>query len=161
MRDGPLRRVIEATLDERSVRRRGLFRPEAVGRCVAEFFASQSGSPAAGHAEARVWTLVMLELWCRMFDAGAVWGHIPHYLAGFRQHGAAKGSDSKWLQMYRDEEEMLRQKYPRYCADNLKHKAGLLWYRAGQMLGGRHLLAMRDTRRFRGRTLAEAFGNAR
>ncbi len=100
------------------------------------------------------------ELWCRMFDAGAVWGHIPHYLAGFRQHGAAKGSDSKWLQMYRDEEEMLRQKYPRYCADNLKHKAGLLWYRAGQVLGGRHLLAIRDSRRFRGKTLAEAFGHA-
>jgi glycosyltransferase involved in cell wall biosynthesis len=98
------------------------------------------------------------DLWCRMFDAGATWGHIPEYLAGFRQHGAAKGSDAKWATMYRDEEAMLRRKYPQYCADNLKHKAGLLWYRAGQILGGRHLLALRDTRQFRGKTLAEVFG---
>src|SRR5260370_26912973 len=58
------------------------------------------------------------ELWCRMFDAGATWGHLPYYLAGFRQHASAKGSDSKWAQKYLDEEAMLRRKYPQYCADN-------------------------------------------
>src|SRR5207247_4270407 len=67
LRDGPLRPVLDATLSETSVRRRGLLRPDAVARLVAEFLASPPGSDAAGMAEARVWTLVMLELWQRMF----------------------------------------------------------------------------------------------
>jgi asparagine synthase (glutamine-hydrolysing) len=72
LRDGPLRPVLDATLAERVVRKRGLFRPEAVARIVAEFLASPPGSDEAGTAESRVWTLVMLELWQRMFvDDGA------------------------------------------------------------------------------------------
>lgn len=72
LRDGPLRPVMEATLSETAVRRRGLFRPEGVARLVGEFLASPAGSDAAGAAESRVWTFVMLELWCRMFiDDGA------------------------------------------------------------------------------------------
>jgi len=97
------------------------------------------------------------ELWCRMFEAGSNWGHIPEYLAGFRQHQKAKGSAEKWFQMYRGEEKMLQEKYPQYCADNLKHQAGLLYYRAGQILSGRHLSALNDARRSRGRTLADVF----
>lgn len=72
MRSGPLRPVLDATLDERSVRRRGLFRPDAVARLVGEFLSASPGSAAAGMSETRVWTLAMLELWCRMFvDDGA------------------------------------------------------------------------------------------
>ena len=72
LRAGPMRPVLDAALDERSVRRRGLFRPEAVARLVGEFLNSAPGSDAAEVAEMRVWTLVMLELWCRMFvDEGA------------------------------------------------------------------------------------------
>jgi hypothetical protein len=64
--------VLDATLAERVVRKRGLFRTDAVARIVAEFLASPPGSDEAGTAESRVWTLVMLELWQRMFvDAGA------------------------------------------------------------------------------------------
>jgi asparagine synthase (glutamine-hydrolysing) len=72
LREGPMRPVLDATLDDRSVRRRGLFRPGAVARLVAEFLTAAPGSDIAGVAEMRVWTLVMLELWCRMFvDEGA------------------------------------------------------------------------------------------
>jgi len=72
LRAGPLRPVLDATLDPRVVRRRGLFRPDAVARIVEEFLASAPRSEAAGMAETRVWTLVMLELWQRMFiDDGA------------------------------------------------------------------------------------------
>ncbi len=72
MRDGALRPVVDATLSESVVRRRGLFRPDAVARIVGEFLAAVPGSDAAGMAESRVWTLVMLELWQRMFvDDGA------------------------------------------------------------------------------------------
>ena len=67
MRDGPLRPVLDATLSEPSVRRRGLFDPAAVGSLVGDFLRSRPGTPAAGMAEIRVWTLAMLELWCRMF----------------------------------------------------------------------------------------------
>ena len=72
LRGGPLRPVLDATLDERSVLRRGLFRPQAVARLVGDFLASAPGSGEAEMREMRVWTLVMLELWCRMFvDDGA------------------------------------------------------------------------------------------
>ena len=84
---------------------------------------------------------------------------MPHYLAGFRRHAAAKGSDAKWAAMYRGEEQMLREKYPQYCADNFKHRLGLLAYRAKQVIGGNHLLAMRDAKRWRGKTLDEVFAN--
>ncbi len=67
LRDGPLRPVLDATLSETSVRRRGLFRPDAVTRLVGDFLHATPGSDAAGIAELRVWTLAMLELWCRMF----------------------------------------------------------------------------------------------
>jgi asparagine synthase (glutamine-hydrolysing) len=72
IREGALRPVLDATLSESAVRRRGLFRPEGVARLVREFLASEPGSAAAGMAETRVWTLAVLELWCRMFlDDGA------------------------------------------------------------------------------------------
>jgi asparagine synthase (glutamine-hydrolysing) len=72
LRDGQLRPVLDATLSEAAVRRRGLFRPDAVARLVGEFLTSAPGSAAAGMAETRVWTLAVLELWCRMFlDDGA------------------------------------------------------------------------------------------
>jgi asparagine synthase (glutamine-hydrolysing) len=72
LRSGPLRPVLDATLDEASVRRRGLFRAEAVGALVSAFLGSRPGSSEAGMAELRVWTLAVLELWFRMFlDEGA------------------------------------------------------------------------------------------
>jgi len=96
------------------------------------------------------------ELWSRMFDLGTKWGHIPAYLAGFRQHSLAKGSS--WLAEYRREEQWMREKYPHYCARTPKHALGLLAYRAAQILSGRHLRAKADERRNRGKTLAEVFG---
>ena len=52
----------------------------------------------------------------------------------------------------------MRDNYPQYNADNLKHKLGLSIYKATQILSGRHLMAAADTRRLRGKTLAEVFG---
>jgi glycosyltransferase involved in cell wall biosynthesis len=95
------------------------------------------------------------ELWSRMFDAGSSWGHIPRYLAAFRQHAAAKGSS--WGEAYAREEQWMRENYPQYNAITLKHRLGLTAYRAGQILSGRHLRAEADTRKFGGRTLEEVF----
>jgi glycosyltransferase involved in cell wall biosynthesis len=95
------------------------------------------------------------ELWSRMFEVHSTWGHIPQYLGAFRQHAQAKGSS--WNDAYAREEQWMREKYPQYNADNLKHKLGLLAYKAQQILSGRHLAALADTRRYRGKTLAEVF----
>src|SRR5207302_74615 len=73
----------------------------------------------AGGIDRSLHCVLDTDLWCRMFDAASTWGHISDYLAGFRQHPAAKGSSPNWLTMYRQEEAMLRRKYPQYCADNL------------------------------------------
>ena len=97
------------------------------------------------------------ELWSRMFDAGSTWGHIPQYLGAFRQHAEAKGSS--WNEAYAREEQWMRDNYPQYNADNMKHKLGLTLYKATQILSGRHLAAAADTRRFRGKTLSEVFGS--
>jgi len=96
------------------------------------------------------------ELWSRMFDAGSNWGHIPRYLAGFRQHPTAKGSS--WTELYPKEEQWMREHYPHFNADTPKHRLGVLAYRTTQILTGRHLLAAADARRWRGKTLDVIFG---
>ena len=98
------------------------------------------------------------DLWNRMFDAGTTWGHIPEYLASFRGHAHAKGApDSKWAKAYAAEEQLMREKFPQYCADNFKHRLGLLWYRAAQILSGRHSASRADLRRSGGKMLADVF----
>jgi asparagine synthase (glutamine-hydrolysing) len=60
LREGPFREIMEDTLSDRSVRNRGLFQPEAVGRLR---------SLVAGGEFVYVkqaFSLVMLELWFRM-----------------------------------------------------------------------------------------------
>lgn len=95
------------------------------------------------------------EMWCRMFDAQTVWGHIPQYLGVFRVHPEAKGRASGWLDLYTREQQMLRDVYPQYCRPNLKHRLGLKYYRMSQILSGRQLQQWLDTRRFFGKTLDE------
>jgi glycosyltransferase involved in cell wall biosynthesis len=95
------------------------------------------------------------EMWCRMFDANTVWGHIPQYLAGFRMHLEAKGRAQQWHELCESEQQMVREVYPQYCQPNFKHRLGLAWYRALQILSGRYLKAKLDTRRFFGKTLDE------
>jgi glycosyltransferase involved in cell wall biosynthesis len=98
-----------------------------------------------------------MELWARMFDAGSKWGHIPKYLAGFRQHAAAK--NSSWLAEYAREEQWMREHFPQYCADTTTHRLGVWTYRATQILTGRQLAAKMDTQRWRGKKLSEVFGS--
>ena len=99
------------------------------------------------------------DLWCRIFDTGAKWGHIQQYLAGFRQHAAAKNSSEAWKQRYSYEGELMRQRYPQYNANTFKHRLGIWAYRATQILSGRQLCAWADTRRYRGKTIAEVFSS--
>ena len=97
------------------------------------------------------------DLWCRMFDAGMKWGHIPQYLGGFRSHATAKGVASKWVAAYAQEMQLMREKFPQYCADNLKHRLGLMVYRATQILSGRYGRAVWETWKYRGKKLDEVF----
>jgi glycosyltransferase involved in cell wall biosynthesis len=98
-----------------------------------------------------------LELWYRMWDAGSTWGHIPDYLAGYREHPSAK--TSSWQKQFAIESVWMNQRYPQYNADTLKHRTGLRVYRAMQLLSGRHFLAKRDTQRWRGKLLSDVFGD--
>ena len=95
------------------------------------------------------------ELWYRMFDAGAVWGHLPRYLAAFRLHEQAK--TSTWQRQYESEAAFLQQRYPRYFSRSLRHRGGLLFYRLMQVLSGRQARAMYDARRWRGKHWAQVF----
>jgi glycosyltransferase involved in cell wall biosynthesis len=95
------------------------------------------------------------DLWCRMFAAGARWGHVPEYLAAFRVHGDAKGSS--WVTRYAEEARTVESRHPQYTVTPRRH-AGLAFYRAAQVLSGRQVRAGIDTRRYRGRRLADVFG---
>ena len=64
---GPLRPILESTLDPRRVRRIGLLDPERVGALVAEH--------VAGHRDHRrvLWSLLVFELWREAYLPGATW----------------------------------------------------------------------------------------
>jgi glycosyltransferase involved in cell wall biosynthesis len=96
------------------------------------------------------------ELWYRMLDAGAVWGHVPAYLAAFRRHGESKGvgTPQKWAGEY----DFLDRHYPQYHARTPKHYLGRAAAKGWQILTGRELAARRDTARLRGKLVEEAFG---
>ena len=96
------------------------------------------------------------EMWLRMFQANATWGHIPQYLAAFRIHEAGKGSS--WLKEYADEKVIVHGKYPHYLESWRRH-IGLPFYRASQLISGRHLRAAAETRQNRGRKMTDIFGD--
>ncbi|HEY7120196.1 MAG TPA: glycosyltransferase family 2 protein [Tepidisphaeraceae bacterium] len=96
------------------------------------------------------------ELWFRFFDAGARWGHVPAYLAGFRVHGGQKWSTLR--ERYAEEFGTLDRAYPRYHGGGPRHYAGRAMHKAMQMLSGREIAARRDARRWSGCTVEEVFG---
>jgi glycosyltransferase involved in cell wall biosynthesis len=96
------------------------------------------------------------DLFFRMLDAGAVWGHVPRYLAAFRQHGESKGIGTP--QKYAGEYGFLNDRYPHYHAPTLKHYAGRAVRKAIGTLWSRARASRRDTRSWRGKLIEEAFG---
>ena len=96
------------------------------------------------------------ELFYRMLDAGAVWGHVPAYVAAFRRHGESKGVGTP--QKYAGEYEFLDRRYPQYHSRSPRHYLGRLGHKAWQFLSGRELAARRDSRGWRGRPVEEVFG---
>lgn len=97
------------------------------------------------------------ELWYRFFDAGAQWGHVREYLAGFRLHPDAKGSS--WLQRYADEHRLLDQQYPAYHSNSWQHWAGQRLYKLWQATSPTRLGGLLQTRRWRGSKLSDVFGD--
>jgi len=96
------------------------------------------------------------ELWLRMFAAGSTWGHIPQYLAAFRQHDAAKGR--AWLKEYAEEHLVLADRFPQYLR-SWRQYVGLPYYRLSQIVSLRYPRAKLETRRNRGRKLTDVFGD--
>jgi glycosyltransferase involved in cell wall biosynthesis len=96
------------------------------------------------------------ELFFRMMDAGAVFGHVPAYLAAFRRHGQSKGVGT--YQKYASEYEFLDGRYPHYHAKSAKHYLGRAVQKGVRFLSGREVASRRDTRNWRGKTVEEVFG---
>ncbi|MFA7235534.1 MAG: glycosyltransferase family 2 protein [Phycisphaeraceae bacterium] len=95
-----------------------------------------------------------VELWARMFEAGAVWGLVPQYLAGFRRHDLAKGS--AWSKEYADEHVWAVEHYPGYW-DGGSRSMRLL-HMMDQLLTGRRLRAWLDGRRWIGQKITDVLG---
>ncbi|HSI35140.1 MAG TPA: glycosyltransferase, partial [Tepidisphaeraceae bacterium] len=119
-------------------------------------FFKRAAYEAVGGIDRNLHCVLDTDLWCRMFDRNTRWGHIPEYLAAFRQHATAKGT--AWTTEYAQEEQWMRENHPHYCARTPKHALGQFAYRVAQVLTARHPRALADTRRHRGRTLTEVFG---
>jgi GT2 family glycosyltransferase len=96
------------------------------------------------------------ELWFRMFDANAKWGHVPQYLAGYRWHAESKGMS--WDKKYAAERAWLAEKYPQYPTRQDGQPLARLVYQVGLILTGRYPLAKLQTLRHRGRKLTDVFG---
>jgi hypothetical protein len=96
------------------------------------------------------------ELFYRSLNAGARWGHLAAYIAGFRQHGGSKGiaAPGKWAGEY----DVLDRGYPQYHARTVKHYLGRGVHKAIQWLSGREPAGRRDTRNWRGKTVEAVFG---
>ncbi len=97
------------------------------------------------------------EMWYRMFASGAKWGHIPDFLAGFRTHEAAKGSS--WLRVYAAEERIVDQMHPEFRL-SWRRSLGLPYYRMTQILSGRHIRGLLQSRHNRGKKWSEVFPEA-
>ena len=96
------------------------------------------------------------ELFFRMMDAGAVFGHVPAYLAGFRRHGESKGVGTH--QKYASEYDFLDRRYPHYHAKSFKHYFGRAMTKGLRTFSAGELHSRRDTRDWRGKSIEEVFG---
>jgi glycosyltransferase involved in cell wall biosynthesis len=97
------------------------------------------------------------ELFFRMLDAGATWGHIPAYQIAFRQHPQSKGMGL--TEKYASEYAFLDRNFPHYHARTARHYLGRAMYKTLAILSGRELAARRDTRAWRGKRVEEVFGD--
>lgn len=105
------------------------------------------------------------EMWIRMMKGGAVWGHIPEYIGGFRHHDEAKGlffygdgSDSPWMEKYKNEGRELTDRFPEIRERNVKHMIGRNILRAYRVLSGSWILGKMELLRYRGKHIEEVFG---
>jgi glycosyltransferase involved in cell wall biosynthesis len=89
------------------------------------------------------------ELWYRLLAIAPRWGYVDSCLAAFRVHDAQKGRS--WLEQYAREHRWLEEHHPDFCARNLKHRVGVVAYRAKELLRGRYLRDAISTRSLRGK----------
>lgn len=128
----------------------GIFHPHQ----PATFF-RRSLYEAVGGLNPNLHLVLDTELFFRFLDAGARWGVVNTYVAAFRQHAQSKGigTPDKWAHEF----DFLDQRYPHYHERSLKHRAGRVAHQISQLLSGRALAGWRDSRKFRGQSVAEAF----
>jgi len=100
------------------------------------------------------------DLWGRFLLAGARWRQIDVPLACFRKHEEAKGGGGKWLERYREEGRILRARYPELYGTPRRERIGRTLYRISQLVSGRHVRAILETRKLRGTPVEALWGKA-
>lgn len=100
------------------------------------------------------------DLWSRFYAAGAKWRRLPVHLAAFRKHGGAKGSGNSWWERYQVEKEIVRERYPEIFGSQERQRGIVFLYRSMQLLSGRQLMSILDSKKWRGRLLSDAFAES-
>jgi len=137
--------------ESRAAALRGVFHP-----CQPTVFFRRSLYEKVGGLKQDLHMVMDTELFFRMLDAGAVWGHVHAPIAAFRLHESSKTMDRS--DKYAPEYQFLDRTYPQYHAKSAWHYLGRSAARVMQFLSGRELAARRDAKRWRGRTIADVFG---
>jgi len=83
-----------------------------------------------GGIDRRLHCMLDTELWLRFFEAGAIWGHLPVILGGFRQHAMMKGRT--WGEEYAEEKKKVSQRFPSYRSRPARFSPGRLLYGASK-----------------------------
>ncbi len=138
--------------ESRAAARWGVFHP-----CQPTVFFRRSLYEKVGGLNPELHMVLDTELFFRMLEAGAVWGHVAAPIAAFRLHELSKTMDRS--DKYAAEYQFLDRTYPHYHARSVRHYVGRATARAMQFISGRELAARRDARRWRGRTIEDVFGS--
>jgi len=96
------------------------------------------------------------DLWYRLLPATKP-ARLSRYVGVHRMHEQAKGTAARWQEHYRDERERLKERYPWLNMSFPRYQTGRARVLARSLISRRAASARRDTERFAGMPLSEAF----
>lgn len=98
------------------------------------------------------------DLWYRMLPATRP-ERLSRYVGVHRIHEEAKGTASQWQERYRAEREQLRERYDWINMGFARYQTGRARVLARAVVSSRAASARRDSQRFEGKPLSEAFAD--
>lgn len=97
------------------------------------------------------------DLWCKFMRAGAIWGHLPDYLGGFRWYDATKTSSPAFAAKWQSEHAWAAKQYPEFHRRSVAASLAVNYCRLYEVLCGRRVRGYFDTRKWKGKSVQEAF----